>query len=176
MRTIFFAAIWMAAFIGGLLPVKSEAQMAEGYTFVTGASGPQVCLGRWVPSRDVALPGVCEGQVVDLAQFTAISSRLSAERLDQMLFTLGSIDQRLAVNNEQFNRLVEATVNTQTSIEQQARQVGELLQETIARRFDSLPEEILANDAFREELSKLKEDILREVERLYLRRPVSSTK
>ncbi len=171
MKTIYIAAIWMVVFIGGAFPVRSEAQIAEGYTFLTGPGGSQVCIGNWVPSRDVALPGVCEGQIVDIAQFTAISSRLSADRLDQMLFALGSIDQRLAVNNEQMNLLIEVTANTQASIDQQGRQASELLEEAIARRFDSLPDEILANEAFREELAKLKEDILREVGRLYQRRP-----
>jgi hypothetical protein len=113
---------------------------------------------------------------VDVAQFTAISARQSADRLDQLLSTLTSVDQKLAVNNDQINRLIDATVNTQISIDQQARQVGELLKETIAKRFDALPEQILANDAFREELAKLKEDILREVEKQYLKRPPSSAK
>jgi hypothetical protein len=176
MRTIYAAAIWTMFLIAAALPVRSEAQTAEGYTFITGAGGAQVCLGRWVPSRDVALPGFCEGQLVDLAQFTAISSRLSADRLDQMLFALGSIDQRLALNNEQVSLLIEATVNTRTAIDEQGRLAGELLQETIARRFDSLPDEILANDAFREELAKLKKDILKEVERLYQKRPASQKK
>ena len=171
MKTTCFAAIWTVFLIVGAMPVRSGAQMAEGYTFITGTTGLQVCMGTWVPSRDVALPGVCEGQVVDIAQFMAISARLSSDKLDQLLLALSSIDQRLAFNNDQLNRLIDVTANTQTSIDQQARQVGELLQETIARRFDALPEEILANDAFREELTRLKEDILREVEMRYLKQP-----
>jgi len=162
--------------IVGALPARSGAQTAEGYTFVTGTTGQQVCIGTWVPSSDVALSGVCQGQVVDIAQFTAISARLTADRLDQLLLALGSIDQRLALSNDQLNRLIDVAANTQTSLDQQTRQAGDLLQETIARRFDALPEEILANDAFREEITKLKEEILREVERLYQKRPAPSTK
>jgi hypothetical protein len=93
-----------------------------------------------------------------------------------LLLALFSIDQKLALNNDQVNRLIEVTVTTQTSIDQQVSQVGELLYETIARRFDALPEEILSNDLFREELRKLKEDILKEVERNYSRRPTPSKK
>lgn len=176
MKTFRFAAICIVLFIVGALPVRSRAQTAEGYTFLSGSSGAQVCMGNWVPSRDIALPGVCEGLLVDVAQFTAISARQSADRLDQLLSTLTSIDQKLAVNNDQISRLIDATVNTQTSIDQQTGQVGELLKETIASRFDALPEELLANNAFKEALAKLKEDILREVEKHYLKQPQPSKK
>ncbi len=175
MKTICFA-ICTVLFITGGLPVRSQAQESEGYTFLRGTSGSQVCLGRWIPSSDVAQPGVCQGQLVDVSQFTAISARQSAEKLDQLLLTLSSIDQRLAVSNDQLNRLIEATVNTQASIDEQARQAGEFLRDTITRRFDALPEEILSNSAFREELMKLKEDILKEVERHYSQQPAPSRK
>jgi hypothetical protein len=82
----------------------------------------------------------------------------------------------LAVNNYQIKRLIEATVNTQTSIDQQVGQVSELLHDAITKRFDALPEEILANDLFKEELTKLKEDILKEVEKHYSKQPKPSTR
>jgi hypothetical protein len=88
-----------------------------------------------------------------------------------LLGVLTSIDQRLTVSNDQINLLLQATVNTQASIDQQVRQGSELLSDTITRRFDALPKEILDNDLFREELTKLKEDILEEVEKQYLKRP-----
>jgi hypothetical protein len=177
MKTLIcITAIWLVFFIAGVSSVQSQTEMVEGYTFIRGATGPQVCLGRWVPSKDVALPGVCEGQIVDVAQLTAISARLSADRLNQILFALASIDQKLAVNNDQIKRLIEATVNTQTSIDQQVGQVSELLHDAITKRFDALPEEILANDLFKEELTKLKEDILKEVEKHYSKQPKPSTR
>ncbi len=89
------------------------------------------------------------------------------DRLDQVLLALTSIDQRLAANNDKVDRLIEATLGTQASMEQQARQVNELLSESISKRFDELPEQILANEMFKKELTKLKEDILNEVERRY---------
>jgi hypothetical protein len=177
MKTLIcITAVWLVFFIAGVSSVQSQTEMVEGYTFIRGATGPQVCLGRWVPSKDVALPGVCEGQIVDVAQLTAISARLSADRLNQILFALASIDQKLAVNNDQIKRLIEATVNTQTSIDQQVGQVSELLHDAITKRFDALPEEILANDLFKEELTKLKEDILKEVEKHYSKQPKPSTR
>ena len=161
------AVFCLALFFIGASPVRTQTQVIEGYTFLQGNSGTQVCLGRWVPSTDVALPGVCEGQLMNLPQLTAISSRISAEKLDQVLVALSSIDQRLAVNNEQIKQLINATMNTQDSIDQQVGQVNEMLHETIASRFDALPDEILANDLFKAEIAKLKEDILREVEKRY---------
>ena len=146
---------WLAFFIAGASPAQSQTESAEGYTFVTTERGPQICLGRWVPARDTGLPGYCDGQVLGLSQLTAISSKQSVDRLDQLLLALASIDQRLAVNNDQFGRLIEATVNTQTSIDKQVRQVSEFLREAITRSFEALPEEILADDVFKDALSKL---------------------
>jgi hypothetical protein len=154
----------------------AQAQGGEGYTFITTEFGPQICLGRWVPSKDVALPGVCQGQLVGLPQLTAISSKQTVDRLGQLLVTLDSIDRRLAVNNDQMDRLIEATVNTQSSIDEQVRQVNDFLREAIARRFNELPAELLKNDEFREELSKLKQDILNEVDKYYSRRTPPATK
>jgi len=168
--------IWFVFFIVGLSSVRCQTQELEGYTIVRTVTGPQVCLGRWVPPREVNLSGVCEGQMMGLSQLTAVSARQSAEKLDQLLLSLTSIDQRLAVSNDQVNRLIEATVNTQTSIDRQVRQVSELLRETITKRFDALPDEMLANDAFKKEITKLKEDILKEVEKHYPTRPTPATK
>jgi hypothetical protein len=170
------ATIGLVFFIMCASSVQSQTQVVEGYTFIRGATGTQVCLGRWVPPRDVALPGVCEGQIVDVTQLTAISARLTADRLDQILLALASLDQKLAINNDQVKQLIEANVKTQTSIDQQVKQVSDLLRETLTKRFDALPEEILANDLFKEEIEKLKEDILKEVEKYYSRKPISSTR
>jgi len=164
---IYVAAICLLAFVVGVSSVQSQPQTFEGYTMISGPWGAQVCLGRWVPPKDVALSGVCEGQLMDMAQFTAGFTKMSADRLDQAVLLLGLIDQKLALNNDLVNRLLESTVRTQTSMDQQVSQTDELLRETITRRFDALSEEILASDQFREELLRLKEDILKEVEKRY---------
>jgi hypothetical protein len=101
---------------------------------------------------------------------------MSADRLDQVILLLGSIDQKLAVTTDQVSRLLESTARTQASLDQQVSQTGELLRETITRRFDTLPEEILASDQFREELTRLKEDILKEVEKRYPAKPAPPKK
>lgn len=163
-------------FMAGVTSVQSQTQVLDGYTLIRGASGTVVCLGRWIPPKDVALPGTCEGQVVDVAQLTAISSRLTADRLDQILFALSSLDQKLAINNDQLKQLIEATIKTQTSIDEQVSQVSDLLRETITTRFAALPESMRVNDLFKKEIEKLKEDILKEVEKRYSRRPPPSTK
>lgn len=177
MKTLICAAIICSAvFILDISSVPAQTEVVEGYTFIRGTMGPQVCLGRWIAPRDVAVPGFCDGQLIDVAQLTAVSARLSADRLDQILLALISIDQRLSVNNDQVRELIEATVSTQTSIDEQVSQVSELLHEAITTRFEALPEEILTSDLLKEEITKLKEDILKEVDKNFLRRPPSSTK
>jgi hypothetical protein len=163
-------------FTTGVTSVQSQTQMLDGYTLIRGSSGTVVCLGRWIPSKDVALPGTCEGQVVDIAQLSAISSRLTADRLDQILFALSSLDQKLALSNDQLRQLIEVTNKTQTSIDEQVSQVSDLLREEINTRFNALPESMLASDLFKKEIEKLKEDILKEVEKHYLKRPTPSAK
>ena len=175
MKTLIcITALWLVFFIAGTSP--AQGQGSEGYTFITGERGPQICVGRWVPPTDVALPGVCDGQMFGLSQLSALSAKQTVDRLDQLLTVLGSIDQRLAANNDLVFQLIATTNNTQSSIDQQVRQGGEFLRDTIARRFEALPKEILGNDLFREELTKLKEDILEEVEKLYSKRPASPGK
>lgn len=165
MKALSFAAILWLICAAGVPSVYSQTQELEGYTFLRGPSGPQVCLGRWLPSKDPALPGVCEGQVVDTAQLNAVSAKLSADRLDQLIIALSSIDKKMDITNDRLERLIEHTLNTRTFIEEQTRQTGELLRDAIAGRFDAMLREILADEMFKEELMKLKEDILKEVEK-----------
>ncbi|MCL5023833.1 MAG: hypothetical protein M1497_10790 [Nitrospirae bacterium] len=161
-------SVCVALFFSALFIVGEVwSQTVDGYTFVTGESGTLACLGTWVPSRDVALPGTCEGQLVSVDRLSALSARLSADRLNQALLSLGSVDQRLAVSNDQLNRLIEAVVNTQAAIDR----LTDLLSRTISERFEGLSQELLANEAFREALAGLKEDILREVEKQFPRQP-----
>lgn len=171
MKTRYFAALWTVFLVVTISPGRPAAQTAADYTFVTGTTGQLVCIGTWVPPKDVALPGVCEGQIVDVAQFTAISSRLTADKLDQLIVALGAIDQKLALNNEQLDRLIDVATGTQQVLDRQTGQPADILRETIAARFETLPQEILANDAFRQTLLNLKDEILKEVERLYQKRP-----
>ena len=148
---------------------SAQAQILEieGYTVIRGGTGSIICLGRWVPSPEVGKPGYCEGQLADVSQLTAISTKQTADRLDQLLFVLAAIDQKLEDNNVQIERLIEATINTQASIDQQVGQVGELMYDTISTRVDALARRVLANDTFKKELEKLKEDILADLKKYY---------
>lgn len=149
---------------------------AQGYTFVSGVRGPLVCRGQWIPSESVTTPGTCEGQLYGISQLTALSASQSADRLAEILVSLDSIDQRLAVSNEQLKRLVDTTVATQNSMSEQARSVSEVLHEIISRRFDELPAEMLASKEFRKEIKRLKEEILGDVEKLYPKQPAPPAK
>jgi hypothetical protein len=166
-RLIYSTAIWFAFMSVFASSVLSQTQEIGGYTVIRGGAGSIICLGRWVPSREPGRPGVCEGQMVDGSQLTAISTKQTSDKLDQLLIVLESIDQKLADNNGQIERLIEATVNIQVSINQQTAQVGELMHDTISTRVDALSRRVLANDTFRKELEKLKQDILTDLKRRY---------
>lgn len=168
-KLIGIAALWLVFCIIGAS--SAQGQSGEGYTFITSERGPQICLGNWIPPRDVGLAGVCDGQVIGLPQLSAISAKQTVDRLDQLLTALSSIDQRLADNNDLMTFLIQATVNTQTSIDQQVRQGGEFLRDAITQRFSDLPKEIMTNDLFKQEIMKLKADILAEVEKQYSKKP-----
>jgi hypothetical protein len=114
--------------------------------------------------------------MMGVPQLTAISAKQTVDRLDQLLTAFASVDEKMDINNKQMSMLIEATYDTQTSINQQVKQVSEFLRETINQRFDAIPSEIVANKAFLRELIKLREDILKEVEKRYPAVPAPSTK
>ena len=164
-RVMYVTAIWFAFF--SVSSAQSPIMEVGGYTVIRGGTGSIICLGRWIPSTEVGKPGYCEGQMVDVSQLTAISTKQTADKLDQLLFILSAIDQKLADNTVQMERLIEATVNTQVLIDQQVVQVGELMYDTISARVDALSRRVLANDTFKKELEKLKKDILTDVKKYY---------
>jgi hypothetical protein len=173
-RLICVTAMWFTFIIVCATSVQSQTQEIGGYTVIRGGTGSIICLGRWVPSTEPGRSGVCEGQLADVSQLTAISTRQTADKLDQLLLVLESIDQKLADNSMQIERLIEATVNTQESINQtqesinqQTAQVRELMHDTISTRVDALSKRVLASDTFKKELEKLKQDILTDIKKYY---------
>ena len=164
---VYITSIWLLLFcIIDMSEVRAQMPGDEEYTVVVNGTGvPQICVGTWVPSKDVALPGSCEGKFVDMNQFAALAAGQSADRLYQVLNALTSIDQKLAVNNDQIKQLLEATISNRVSNEQ-LRQAN-FLRERITKRFDELPKEMPANGLHKEQITELKEDILKEVEKLY---------
>lgn len=168
-QLIYGTAIWFTFMFVFASSIQSQTQEIGGYTVIRGGTGTIICTGRWVPSIEPGRPGVCEGQMMDASQLTAISTRQTADRLDQLLLVLESIDQKLSDNNVQIERLIEATVNTQATISQQTGQVSELMHDTISTRVDALSRRVLANDTFKKELEKMKEDILTDIKKYYPR-------
>lgn len=166
-KVICVKVIWFAFVIVCASSAHSQTMEVGGYTVIRGGTGSIICLGRWIPSTEVGKPGVCEGQLVDVSQLTAISTKQTADKLDQLLFVLSAMDEKLADNNVQIERLIEVTINTQVLIDQQVVQVGELLHDTISSRVDALSRRVLANETFKKELEKLKEDILADVKKAY---------
>lgn len=166
-KTISLLAICLGFLMIVASPAIAQTRVVGGYTFVGGGRGPQVCLGQWIPSEDIAAPGTCQGQLVDVSQLTAVSAGQSADRLAQVLVSLDSIDQRLADSNEQLRRLIDATMDTRDSIDRQVKNTSEIMHGIIMRRFDELPAEMLESKEFKEEITKLKEEILSDIEKLY---------
>jgi len=144
------------------LPVAAGAQEQEGYTFVSGIRGAEVCVGQYTAPSSTDVTGVCRGQVLGLQQFSAVAARQSADTLDRIAASLDAIDQKLAANNEQLQRLTEVTANAQTDA---VKSEIDRLSAAIDQRFESLSEELLANSEFREELEKLKASIMAEVKK-----------
>ncbi len=164
-ESVLFA--WICTLFFMSVPAISDAQ--QDYTVIMTERGPHVCVGTWLPPREAGLAGECQGQVMSFQQFSAISARQTADTLNQLVPTLSAIDQKMAVNNEQISRLIEVTAGMQTAIERQTAQTSDFLNETIASKFRSFPEELLADEKVRNELERLKKEILEEVERRYPR-------
>jgi hypothetical protein len=156
----FFCAALLSLAASVLMVAPAWPQ--EEYTFVTSSFGPHVCIGRWIPSTDVGQAGTCEGQLIGVPQLTAVSARQSVDRLDQLISVMVSIDQKMDINSEQMDRLIEATLNAQ-----QLSQVNEFLRNTISHRFAAIPEELLKDKSFSAEINRLRGDILKEVEKRY---------
>ena len=108
---------------------------------------------------------------MDLPQLTALSTKQTVDRMDQLLVTLNSMDQKMATNVDQLNQLITETRNTRKSIDNQIQLTKQLLHDNIAQRFDALPQELLAKPEFKDQLLQLKQDILDEVDKYYQPRP-----
>ena len=156
-----FEALILIVFIAAW-PFVAGAQESEVYSFLSGISGPQVCIGQYTPPSTDNVNGVCQGQLLGLEQFSAVAARQSADRLDRIAAVLEAIDEKLSANNQQLQLLTEVSSDTQTAA---VRNEIALLNEAIAQRFESIPEEVIANSMFRGELDRLKADIMAEVER-----------
>ena len=83
-------------------------------------------------------------------------SRMTADKLDQILFALSALDQKSAINNDQIKQLIDINLKTQASLDEQVRQVSDLLHESINKRFSELSEKLLEDESFRKRSRNLK--------------------
>ena len=67
--------------------------------------------------------------------------------------------------------MVASNKATQDLIQQQIKQNNQLLFDTLQKRLNSIPADLLTNPAFKEELDKLKKDVLDEVNKRIADRP-----
>jgi hypothetical protein len=126
--------------------------------FVTSAGQSWACLGaEWHDEGTVpGKPGTrysCAGTVLDSATYTAISVGRSAVALAELKAALDGVALNVA-------RSAESTDALRRWIEDQLQRSSERLYETIAARFDAIPARALATQAARDELAKLREDVL----------------
>jgi len=163
-------AAFLIIFISEIPSAWSQTTEVVGYTIVTTNEGPQICLGTWVPPANVAQPGFCQGQMLDVFQLTAVSARKSADELNELLIVLTSIAEKLDVNNKQVEQLIKITASLAPIVQLDSER-KKSLHEAITQRFDALPKDVLTNDLFKKELIKLREDILSKVDDLYSTRP-----
>lgn len=168
MKTLIGIIAGCAVFLAVGLPA---ARSQDNYTFFMSSGGQRICIGKWNPPRGVGYGGSCDGTVMDMNQLTALSARQSADRLNEVLTALNSIDQKMATNVDQLNQLIAETRDTQKALNAEVQQTNKLLHATIAQRFDALPQELLNNPAFKDQLQRLKQDILDEVDKYYQPRP-----
>ena len=144
------------------LPSGSLAQEPEGYSFFSGISGTQVCIGQYTSPSSDNVTGVCQGQMLGLDQFSAVAARQSADRLERIAAVLETIDEKLSANNRQLQLLTEVSADARMDA---LRKEIDILNNAISQRFEAIPEDVIANSRFREELDRLRADIMAEVEK-----------
>ena len=168
MRTLRYATVIWLAF---LVALASSAWSQEDYTPIATVYGQQVCIGRWIPSNTGAQGGTCEGELIGVQQLAAISARQSLAKLDQLVTVLSSISEKIDTSNDQLNLLIQVVANSQL-----AAQNNEALRRAITQRFAALSLQLTDDEAFREEISSLRKDILKEVEKRYPTGPAAATR
>ena len=86
-------------------------------------------------------------------------------RLDTLNNNLSTLIKLLQDSNSNTSSTITKLTETSTQLRQQNEQANELLQNLIIERFKSLPADLLVNPLFKSEIDKLKNDILKEVEK-----------
>jgi hypothetical protein len=93
---------------------------------------------------------------------TEICNRIDT-LIDAQNSTKTAIDNLKQDLTSKIGEMVASNKATQDLIQQQIKQNNQLLFETLQKRLNSVPADLLTNQAFKDELEKLKKDILDEV-------------
>lgn len=131
----------------------NQIQRYDGNIILPSTFEDLICLGNWNEEL-----GRCEGAAVSSGALAAISAAKSADRLEQIRLLLNSINNKLSENTQ-------ALIDLRKSFELQDIPATQSLREAIITRFDTVPEGVLTGDSVREELNRLRDDILEAVER-----------
>jgi hypothetical protein len=156
MKQILFAAMLAGMFVSRVPSAYSQnnqIQNYDGVAIVPSSYGDLICLGNW--NGDA---GRCEGAAVSSGALAAISASKSADKLEQIRLLLETMNKGLSANTQ-------ALLNMQKSPILQSLPAKDSLSEAIMTRFDAIPPGILAVDSVKQEIEKLKEDILQELDR-----------
>lgn len=152
-----FLVIWTFLLLSVDLPAThaqgNPIQQYDGNIILPSTFEDLICLGNWNAELER-----CEGSAVSSGALAAISAAKSADRLEQIRLLLDAMNNSLSANTQ-------ALRDIQRSFGPQTGPANGSLQEAILTRFDAIPAGILTDDSVREELERLRNDILQEVNR-----------
>ena len=168
MKTFFPIAIFVCTFLSLKAPSANaqsdQIQNYEGMVILPSTYGDLLCLGNW--NSDLKR---CDGPAVSSGALAAISAAKSVDKLEQIRLLLDKMNNGLSANTQ-------ALLNIQKSVDLQKRPAKESIKQAITTRFDAIPSGILTDDSVRNEIERLKQDILLEVDQSSLKSPSSSGK
>ena len=168
MKIFFPIAIFVCAFLSQTPPPANAQsdpiQNYEGMVILPSTYGDLLCLGVW--NSDLKR---CDGPAVSSGALAAISAAKSVDKLEQIRLLLDKMNNGLSANTQ-------ALLSIQKSVDLQSRPVKESIKQAIAARFNAIPSGILTDDSVRNEIERLKKDILLEVDQSGPKSPGSSGK
>lgn len=137
---------------------SAAGQTAESYNgkgIISSTFEDRICFGNVVTSEET-FPR-CSGSEVSSGGLTAISTLNTVEKLEQIRVLLESINNRLAPKPE-------AAPQGEKSPEQSSALPAPSLHEAVEKRFAEVPSEVFSSEGARQEISRLKTAILKEID------------
>lgn len=148
-----FAFMFLRMDLPSTYAQSNQIQRYDGNVILPSTFEDLICLGNWNAELER-----CEGSAVSSGALAAISAAKSADRLEQIRLLLDSIHNRLSENTQ-------ALLDLRKSFDLQNAPATQSLRQAIITRFDAVPAGILTDGLVKEELDRLRNDILGEVER-----------